>query len=190
MKAIFKQLEPGTKINIWILGRKAEAIFEKCVEDSCEVVFTHKGRTVTLDADMIDKVERAEKVLHLVLMKSFYKMIEDDEKPEEYREFSAFWIKRLCNKAVFDRDGNVIRGQKITGNFTLNSSRCLDLYKAFKDGLMIAKEFDVICFHYGYTTKKMYRKFEGLDVGFGKPELGAPDRQITFIIKVGSRVER
>lgn len=190
MKATFKKLEPGSKINIWILGRKAEAIFEKYIEESGEVTFTHKGRDVTLDVDMIDKIESAEKVLHIVLMKRWYRMIEAGEKPEEYREFCTYWIKRLCDKAVFDEEGNRIGRKKITGNFTLNTSRALDLYKAFKDGLMIAKEFDVICFHNGYTSERMYRKFEGLDAGFGKPELGAPDGVITFIIKVGSRLER
>lgn len=55
MKATFKKLEPGSKINIWILGRKAEAIFEKYIEESGEVTFTHKGRDVTLDVDIFFK---------------------------------------------------------------------------------------------------------------------------------------
>lgn len=51
------QLVRGSKIDIWILGRKASAIFEEYTEDSEEIVFTHNGRKVCLCADLIDKIE-------------------------------------------------------------------------------------------------------------------------------------
>lgn len=49
-------LEPGTKINIWILGRKAPAIFEKYLPDTDEITFVSKGRSVTLGLDLIDDI--------------------------------------------------------------------------------------------------------------------------------------
>ena len=41
---------------VWILGRKAPAIFEKYLPDTDEITFVSKGRSVTLGLDLIDDI--------------------------------------------------------------------------------------------------------------------------------------
>jgi hypothetical protein len=43
--------------------------------------------------------------LHLVLEAKWYDKIERGEKPEEYRSFNDYWIKRLC----------ILKGEEIIG---------------------------------------------------------------------------
>lgn len=181
-------LEPGTKINIWILGRKASVIFEKYLQSTDEVTFTSKGRSVTLGLDLIDDIQIDEKILHLVLLKVWYDKIESGEKPEDYREFTPYWIKRLCDNPRFSK-GQLIGRAKID-DIPFKRMTLPELKEAFRQGNMIPKEFDTVCVHHGYTPTKAYYKFEGLELGYGDPKLGAPDDTEVFIVKLGDRINR
>ena len=99
-------------------------------------------------------------ILHLPLKKEWYEMIERGEKQEEYREITRYWINRLCKDKAFD--GIV----------------CTDF---------ICRDFDAICFSYGYTRRRMLWECAGVDFGQGRKEWGAPDHE-TFIIKLGNRL--
>ena len=49
------------------------------------------------------------------------------------------------------------------------------------------KDFDAVCFSYGYTKRRMLWECKGIEVGQGLKEWGAPDYE-TFIIKLGKRL--
>lgn len=52
------------------------------------------------------KIEKKNE-LHLIVFKKWYDKIVSGEKPEEYRQFTDYWIKRLCIL-----DGDTIIGTK------------------------------------------------------------------------------
>ena len=49
------------------------------------------------------------------------------------------------------------------------------------------KDYDAVCFSYGYTKRQMLWECKGITIGKGRPEWGAPDHE-TFIIKLGNRL--
>ena len=49
------------------------------------------------------------------------------------------------------------------------------------------KEFNAVCFSYGYTRRRMTFECKGITIGRGRPEWGAPEHT-TFIIKLGKRL--
>lgn len=80
------------------------------------------------------------KILYLPLKKEWYEMIEQGEKPEEYREESPYYRRRLiecygafswCNVRGFD--GRLCGGCSVGPIF---------------------KHFDALCFSYGYTRRR------------------------------------
>lgn len=94
-------------------------------------------------------------------------MIERGEKMEEYRECSVYWIRRLMEYAgrTYDIDDH---------------DEARDIYQT--------KHFDAICFSYGYTKRRMIFECNGITIGQGRPEWGAPNHG-TFIIKLGKRIK-
>lgn len=102
------------------------------------------------------------KTLYLPLKKEWYEMIESGEKREEYREFSKYWEKRLIEEYKTHKDSPV--------------SQCF------------LKRFHAVCFSYGYTKRRMLWECEGITIGQGRPEWGAPDYAV-FIIKLGKRIK-
>lgn len=100
------------------------------------------------------------KILYLSLKKEWYEMIDREEKTEEYREITRYWFNRLCDDKVFE--GCV----------------CTEF---------ICRDFDAVCFSYGYTKRHMFWECKGIEVGQGRKEWGAPAYD-TFIIKLGKRL--
>ena len=95
------------------------------------------------------------KVLHLTLKKRWFNMIASGVKKEEYREIKDYWSRRL--ERLDDND--------MIGGYN---------------------EFDVVEFRNGYSkyAQSMMVECEGITIGRGKPEWGAPDKPV-FIIKLG-----
>ncbi len=96
------------------------------------------------------------KTLFLPLKAKWYELIEKGIKKEEYREIKPYWIKRL-------------------------------MIRKFKNSIIekaYLKNFDKIRFSYGYTKRTMYVKCNGLKIGRGNPDWGAPEKEV-FIIKLG-----
>lgn len=100
------------------------------------------------------------KTLHLPLKKKWYEMIESGVKTEEYREIKPYWVKRLT---------------EIVPNYDLGRYG------------HIAKKFTHIKFSYGYTKRTMTFECKGIRIGKGRPEWGAPDKEV-FIIELGERL--
>jgi hypothetical protein len=115
------------------------------------------------------------RVLHLVLKRKWYDMIDSGVKTEEYREIKPYWIRRLC--LAFSVDG---RCHTCIGNHCIE---CLhkngNNYETWK--------FDAVRFHRGYSKITKMFSIKDITIGFGNPEWGAPDKEV-FIIKLGKRI--
>ena len=109
------------------------------------------------------------KILHLPLKKKWYEMQERDEKTEEYREITPYWIKRLVDTHRL--------GRKMLSNVpdvaaSLIGSGCVQM-----------KPYTHVCFHYGYTQRCFINRIDSITIGRGCPEWGAPEDRDVFIIK-------
>lgn len=125
------------------------------------------------------------KILDLVLKHKWYDMEESGKKPEEYRKFKPYWIKRLCDNPVFDANDNLIGRQNID-DYTIKmcEQEGLNLIEMFSEGNMILKEFTHVRLHRGYTNTTMLFEIKSMHIGFGNPSWGAPE-EVVFIIKLG-----
>ena len=115
------------------------------------------------------------RTLHLPLKAKWYEMIESGVKTEEYRILSAHWVQRLLEFAV---------GARMSRGIALEFA-----YKAefLRDSTFNIRKFRVVKFSYGYTKRTMTFEIESITIGKGKPEWGAPTKDV-FIIKLGKRV--
>ena len=104
------------------------------------------------------------KTLILPLRKKWYDMIATGEKPEDYRETTEYWKKRLCV-----------------------------LLADYVDRFFRIKHFDAVTFTLGYPRKddvarRMTFKIKKISVGYGRPEWGAKEGIKYFVIKLGERI--
>ena len=112
------------------------------------------------------------KILYLPLKKEWYELIEKGIKIEEYRSIDPYWVKRLTTlKYKTDILYSMTRGE---------------LIERIKEEAFF-KRFDAVRFSYGYTKRTMTFICEGIKIGKGKPEWGAPEEEV-FIIKRGLRL--
>ena len=108
------------------------------------------------------------KILHLPLKKQWYEMIESGVKTEEYREIKPYWKQRLL------KYGNT------WGDYGL-------VMETYKKGFLLFEKYDKVIFSYGYTKRTMTFEIEGISIGKGNPNWGAPEEEV-FIIKLGARL--
>lgn len=87
------------------------------------------------------------KILYLPLKKEWYEMIERGDKREEYRENTRYWKTRLIDTVIYDE------GDEETES---------PVFIFFKD-------YDAVCFSYGYTRRRMLWECKGVDFGRGRP---------------------
>lgn len=113
---------------------------------------------------------KQEKTLHLVLKAKWYRMIESGEKKEEYRDVrSRYFIRKFMRcSSICEAEGAC--WLCCTNNYTEN--------------------FTHVCFHYGYTKRKMTFEITDIHVGTGKPEWGAEADRIYFVIKLGKQIQQ
>lgn len=83
------------------------------------------------------------KILYLSLKKEWYEMIERGDKREEYRENTRYWKTRLIDTVIYDE------GDEETES---------PVFIFFKD-------YDAVCFSYGYTRRRMLWECKGVDFG-------------------------
>lgn len=130
------------------------------------------------------------KTLHLVLKRKWWNMIASGEKTEEYRDFTPFYIKRLCDNPCFNKQGKIIE-RKIIDKWTLDAceKRGIDLKTAWVGGNIIPRDYSSVTFHLGYTNNTMTYSIKAICVGKGRVEWGAESGKEYFIIKLGERIE-
>lgn len=92
-------------------------------------------------------------ILHLFLRHKWYDMIESGVKTEEYRDIHG-WKKSL-----------------------------LRYPSKLAYGRRLPTHVKRICFHRGYTSRTLLRYCDGISIGIGRAEWGAPDYPC-FIIKL------
>lgn len=109
------------------------------------------------------------KTLDLVLTYKWYDMIASFEKKEEYREVTDYWIKRICKVVQ-----NIPKHHKT--KFCDFGCNCFNSHCAND----VPTYINAIRFHRGYSKTTMLRMVDFINIGYGRPEWGAPDHQ-TFI---------
>lgn len=125
------------------------------------------------------------KILDLPLKKEWYNMINSGVKTEEYRELKGFWANRLLYPVTL--------GVKEYWESVLQKARELaekhsfiTLHKLLVDEYG-TRGYTHVRFRYGYTKQTMLFELDGLSVGKGNKEWGAPDEEV-FILKLGKRI--
>lgn len=134
-------------------------------------------------------MEKDNKTLHLVLKRKWWDMIESGVKNEEYRDFTPFYIKRLCDNPCYNKQGKITE-RKVINKWTLDAweKRGIDLKTSWEDGNMIPRDYSSVTFHLGYTNEIMTYNIKAISVGKGRVEWGAESGKEYFIIKLGERV--
>lgn len=114
------------------------------------------------------------RILDLPLKAKWYEMIERGEKKEEYREIKPYWVKRLvpCTHGCAN------------GHWSEKYYRCVLNCKAVDVHINKYPHYTHVRFRYGYTKRTMLFELKKILIGKGKPEWGAPDRDV-FILKIG-----
>lgn len=124
------------------------------------------------------------KELSLTIKKQWFDMV-GNGKPEEYRDITPFWCKRLLAKIPVPWGGywsaqtEVLEKQTTTG------------FKTFTGGCDPFIQWDQVLFanggHFGDVPKKRF-KFNGIEIREGNPEWGATPGVKYFVIKLGERI--
>lgn len=122
------------------------------------------------------------KVLDLPLKGKWYDMIASGKKREEYREIKPYWEIRLV-------DYNGLREYYRKYREELLSSVCYSQHRPVIENICGAfpRGFTHVRFRRGYTSTTMLFKCEGITIGKGNPDWGAPKEEV-FIIKLGERI--
>ena len=93
-------------------------------------------------------------------------MIASEEKTEEYRETKQYWIKRILGV----------------------STPSLPVLTLIARQISKQSKFERVCFHRGYTNRKMIFVIKEISIGIGKAPWGAPIDKEVIIIKLGNRI--
>lgn len=123
------------------------------------------------------------KVLYQPLKKEWYGMIEAGIKKEEYREIKPYYIPRFFE----DRLSRETIAGPLLDEFISDLRDSGNVEQTADDFGLRLKDYDTVCFSYGYTKRRMTFECKGITIGYGHPEWGAPDCK-TFIIKLGKRL--
>lgn len=120
-------------------------------------------------------------VLHYTLKKKWFGMELSGEKPEEYREITPYWCKRLGHAVKCPYNCTVSYNGIPADNW------CSYFSEPCKRQLhRVGEQFDAVHARNGYapTSPTFIRECLWISVGIGRPEWGAPDHHV-FIIKLG-----
>ena len=133
------------------------------------------------------------RTLHLSLKRKWYDMIASGEKTEEYREITPYWIKRLVDECLTDRDG-AQRRWKIYDKAAQYYAERIDLLRSeLAGGVAAFKCFDDVHFTLGYpkaddASRHMVKRIKEIVIGTGRPEWGAAPGRMYFVIKLVERL--
>ena len=122
------------------------------------------------------------KVLDLSLKHCWYDMIASGEKKEEYRDIRPYYANRLLYGCSL--------GVKQYWEEVFANAQTKDWFKPemwLRD--YGSRYYDAVRFHRGQGSPvTMLFEYEGLAIGKGKPEWGAPEDKEVFIIKLGKQI--
>ncbi len=131
--------------------------------------------------------------LYIPLKEKWYRMIESGEKKEEYREIKPYWIKRLVDERITDRDGVGRRWKIGAPAAQWYAEHVGQLKYDIADGHAAFRDFKNVHFTLGYPKwdaecRHMFKRMKTIEIGCGRPEWGAePDKEY-FVIKWRDRL--
>lgn len=123
-----------------------------------------------------------QRILHLVLKRKWWEMIDSGEKTEEYRDITSLYSARLLIKGdwIYLKQDMYYDEEKIL-NVVKSDAQRSHMNIRWQD-------YDAVCFHRGYTNITMLYEFKGTSIGYGNPAWGAPTDREVFVIKLGKRL--
>lgn len=124
------------------------------------------------------------RILHLPLKKEWYEMIESGVKTEEYREVKEHWVKRLTHFTYEEYETL----EELTSQLQFAEENEWTPYEVLGYYGAQLRRFDAVKFSYGYTKRTMTFECNGITIGRGKAEWGAPTDNDVFVIKLGRRI--
>lgn len=124
--------------------------------------------------------------LCFVLKRRWFDMIQSGEKPEEYREITPYWIKRLFCNRVYSPLRLFPLTKKEISYFASNHEA---LAKALDAGLVVPKA-EAALFYMGYAKDRpqLAHLIQGIKVGTGRPQWGAEPGKEYLVIQLGERI--
>lgn len=123
-------------------------------------------------------------ILDLVLKHKWYDMIKSMDKPEEYREITHYWMRRLF------LPGDYIYLWEPLKKYGIDAKNVETLKKqVYSSAEMRFRNFKYVRFRRGYTNTTITFAIKEITIGIGNPECGAPTDKEVFIIKLGERNE-
>ena len=114
-----------------------------------------------------------EDILHLPLKRKWYQLIKSGAKPEEYRDTTPYWMKRICGcPATRCKD---TKPKTCEGCPVLENAR------------MIPKRFSAVHFSLGYPKgddfeRNMFYRIIKVTIGYGNQAWGAKPNKKHIII--------
>lgn len=128
------------------------------------------------------------KILNLTLKTKWFNMV-GNGKEEEYRDLSAYWIKRFIEiNYPEETDGE---NKVIPPNIIYDIEVGHDPKLVLKSYYSKLKSWDKVLFanggHFGNVPKKTF-EFKGIEIREGKPEWGAEPGKKYFVIKLGKQL--
>lgn len=127
-----------------------------------------------------------ERVLFLALLTEWFNAIVFNDKREEYREITPFWVKRLFEPTTefAKKKWSMLFGKELYESSRLKFEQ--SVIEAVKAGVLKPKDFSHVEFTMGYpkkedTERRKRYKLKGIRIGKGKFEWGAPDYHVIII---------
>jgi len=130
--------------------------------------------------------------LRLPLNRKWYEMTDSGEKTEDYRELTTYWLSRIVN--IYAPKESPNDGQwdyeNMIYDLTINQSSLNEVLNAYWAKL---KPFTTNTLLLGYPKKSAIRRIQkrehkGIEVRTGKPEWGAEEGKLYFVIKHGEQI--
>ncbi|SED11857.1 hypothetical protein SAMN04489761_4329 [Tenacibaculum sp. MAR_2009_124] len=127
--------------------------------------------------------------LHLNLHRKWFDMTEQGIKPEDYRELTIYWYKRLVRVNDLDfHEKILLESYIINANIPKNKKTYWNHgNKVFQSRF---KKFDSTTLSNGYSKDRSQFevKHKGINIGLGKEEWGAEPGKYYFVIKHGIKL--
>jgi hypothetical protein len=115
------------------------------------------------------------KNLQLSLKTKWFNLTKQKIKPEDYREINEYWCKRLLNPYYLSARWEIIKGRLAMPN---------NFFKPFTQNTMTLgypKKTD--------TERILILEHKGITIDYGKPEWGAEEGKLYFVIKHGEVIK-
>lgn len=184
-KIILDELEENSHIEkvedviFWALEHYAET---KNATNGALVAYAIKER---IRSEELIRAEEINKPLHLNLKKEWFDLIRSGKKKEEYREVSHYWANRLLDKSLGERYFKEIV-EMVRSENEFNLAQVNENIKAYD------VHTDIIEFRNGYqaNSPRILVEYLDLSIDYGKPEWGAEQGRLYFVLKLGDIIEK